>query len=200
MKTTTLLTNRSGRAFTLVEMLMTIASSSIVLASLIIGGVALQRSFAAMEGYSIAQGDQLRVSDYIAMDVRRALTASVDNNNVLIVTIPNYYDANNDNPKWANAHAVAPSFGANGAIQYGAGAATIKYYQLASNFIREVNGTVNIIARNVSSFTVSPQDLTSSVGCSITFAPTFTYLPGPGPVSGTTVYSNTFLRNATARQ
>jgi Tfp pilus assembly protein PilW len=187
-------------AFTLLEMLMTMASSSIVLAALIISGVALQRSFAALEGYSIAQGDQLRVSDYISMDVRRALTASVDNNNVLTVTIPNYYDANNNNPKWSNAHPVAPSFGAGGAIQYAAGTTTIKYYQLASNFIREVNGTQNIIARNVASFTVSPQDLTSSVSCSITFSPSFTYLPGPGPVSGTTVYSNTFLRNAAARQ
>jgi len=193
-------TDRSASGLTLAEMLMTMASSSILLAALIISGVALQRSFAAMEGYSIAQGDQLRVSDYISMDVRRALTASVDNNNVLTVTFPNYYDANNDNPKWSNAHAVAPSFDANGAIQYAAGVTTVKYYQLASNFIREVNGTANIIARNVSSFTVSPQDLTSSVSCSITFAPTFTYLPGPGPVSGTTVYTNTFLRNATARQ
>jgi Tfp pilus assembly protein PilW len=193
-------TGRSASGLTLVEMLMTMASSSIVLAALIIGGVALQRSFAAMEGYSIAQGDQLRVSDYISMDVRRALTASVDNNNALTVIIPNYYDANNDNPKWSNAHALAPSFDANGAIQYGGGTTIIKYYRLASNFIREVNGTANIIARNVSAFTVSPQDLTSSVSCSITFAPTFTYLPGPGPVSGTTVYSNTFLRNAIARQ
>ena len=193
-------TGRLASGLTLVEMLMTMASSSIVLAALIIGGVALQRSFAAMEGYSIAQGDQLRVSDYISLDVRRALTASVDNNNALTVTIPNYYDANNDNPKWSNAHAVAPSFDANGAIQYGGGTTIIKYYRLASNFIREVNGTANIIARNVSAFTVSPQDLTSSVSCSITFAPTFTYLPGPGPVSGTTVYSNTFLRNAIARQ
>ena len=193
-------TGRLASGLTLVEMLMTMASSSIVLAALIIGGVALQRSFAAMEGYSIAQGDQLRVSDYISMDVRRALTASVDNNNTLTVTFPNYYDANNDNPKWSNAHAVAPSFDANGAIQYGGGTTIIKYYQLASNFIREVNGTANIIARNVTSFTVSPQDLTSSVSCAISFAPTFTYLPGPGPVAGTTVYSNTFLRNATARQ
>jgi prepilin-type N-terminal cleavage/methylation domain-containing protein len=186
--------------FTLVEMMMVLASGSIVLAALLTGGVALQRSFAAVEGYSIAEGDQLRVSDYIAMDVRRALTASVDNNNVLTITIPNYYDANNDNPSWSDAHALAPSFDSNGAVQYGSGTTTIKYYELASNFIREVNGTKHVIATNVSSFTVTPQDLTSSVSCSITFTPTFTYLPGPGPVAGTTVYSNTFLRNATARQ
>jgi hypothetical protein len=180
----------ASQAFTLVEMLMTLGCSSVVLTALVMGGVALQRSFAAVEGYSIAEGDQLRVSDYIAMD----------GNNVLTVTIPNYYDANNNDPRWSNAHAVAPSFDANGMIQYGAGTTTIKYYQSASNFIREVNGTPTTIARNVSSFAVTPQDLTSSVSCSITFNPSFTYLPGPGPVAGTTIYSNTFLRNATARQ
>jgi hypothetical protein len=199
--TMTLPNKRSCRAFSLVEVLVTSASSSILLASLILGGVALQRSFAAVEGYSMAGGDQLRVSDYIAMDVRRALTASVDDTNkVLTITIPNYYDANNDNPKWSNAHPMAPSFAATGAVQYAAGVTTIQYYKLASNFVRSVNGTANIIARNVSSFTVNPQDLSSSVSCSITFAPRFTYLPGPGPIAGTTVYSNTFLRNATARQ
>ncbi len=191
------------RAFTLVEMLMTLASSSIVMAAVLIGGVALQRSFAAVEGYSIAEGDQLRVEDYIAMDCRRSLSASVDTSGaspVLILTIPNYYDANNNQPKWSNAHAVAPTFTGNGAIQYGAGTTTIRYYSQAATFVREVNGTQNIIARNVASFTVSSQDLTSSVSCSITFSPAFTSLPGPGPIAGTTVYCNTFLRNAVARQ
>jgi hypothetical protein len=191
---------RFRTAYTLLEMLMTLASSSLVLATLIAGGVALQRSFAAVEAYSTSDADELRVSDYIALDVRRALSASVDANNVLTLTVPNYYDANNNNPKWSNAHAVTPTFGTSGAIQYGGGTTTIKYYKLSSNFIREVNGTGNAIASNVSSFSVTSQDLTSTVSCSITFTPNFTTLPGPGAVTGTTVYSNTFLRNAGARQ
>jgi Tfp pilus assembly protein FimT len=187
-------------AFTLIEMLMSMAGSSIVLTALVVGGVGLMRSFAAVEGYSFADGDQLRVSDYIALDVRRALTASVDANNVLTITIPNYYDSNNSNPTWSNAHALDPSFDSDGAIKYGTSTTTIRYYKLASNFIREVNGTANTIATNVSSFQVTSQDLTSSVSCSITFSPSFTTLEGSDPVTGTTMYSNTFLRNATARQ
>jgi hypothetical protein len=243
----TLRLKRSLTGFTLVEMLMTLGSSSIVLTALVIGGVALQRSYVALQNYSIAEGDQLRVSDYIAMDVRRALTASVDSNNVLTITIPNYYDANNNNPKWSNAHPVTPSFGTTNNIQYGAGATTIKYYKLGSSFVREVNGTQNTVATNVSSFNVTPQDLTSSVSCSIMFFPTFTHMTGSGTwrsggsaptntigtdgdyyvidttasdvttvgnvyfkssgsysllqnVKATLVYSNTFLRNAGARQ
>ncbi len=153
--------------------MMTMAGSAIVLTALVVGGVALMRSFAAVEGYSFSDGDELRVSDYIALDVRRALTASVDANNVLTLTIPNYYDAHNDNPKWSDAHAVSPTFDADGAIQYGATTTTIKYYKLSSNFIREVNGAANTIA---------------------------TTSEGSDPVTATTLYSNTFLRNATARQ
>lgn len=194
---------KSARAFTLVEMLMTLASSSIVMAAVLVGGVALQRSFAAVEGYSIAEGDQLRVEDYIAMDCRRALTASVDTSGtspVLNLTIPNYYDANNNTPTWSNAHAVAPTFTSTGGIQYGAGLTTVAYSASGTSFIRTVNGIQTVIASNVASFAVSTQDLTSSVSCSITFSPAFTSLPGPGPIAGTTVYCNTFLRNAVARQ
>jgi len=187
-------------AFTLIEMLMSMAGSSIVLTALVVGGVALMRSFAAVEAYSFSDGDQLRVSDYIALDVRRALTASVDANNVLTITIPNYYDNNNTNPKWSNAHALDPSFDANGAIKYANTTTTIRYYKLSSNFIREVNGTASTIATNVSSFQVTSQDLTSSVSCSITFSPSFMTVEGSDAVNGTTLYSNTFLRNATARQ
>jgi hypothetical protein len=188
------------RAFTLIEMLMSMAGSSILLTALVVGGVALMRSFAAVEGYSFSDGDQLRVSDYIALDVRRALTASVDANNVLTITIPNYYDNNNTNPKWSNAHALDPSFDANGAIKYANTTTTIRYYKLSSNFIREVNGIPSTIATNVSSFQVTSQDLTSSVSCSITFSPSFMTVEGSDAVNGTTLYSNTFLRNATARQ
>ena len=140
-----------------------------------------------------------RIAYDIAMDCRRALSASVANN-TLTITVPVYYDSNSD-PK-------TPAL-TNGALSYGTGSVTITYSQSGSNFNRRIvvsdsggtttSDTATAIATNVASFTVSPQDLTSSVSCSITFSPRFTYLPGPGPISGTTVYCNTFLRNAGAR-
>jgi Tfp pilus assembly protein PilW len=177
-------------AFTLVEMMMSMVCGSLILAAVVTAGVCLQRSFAAVEGYSIAEGDQLRVLDYIAMDCRRASTASVANN-TLTLTIPNYYDGSG-NP-------VNPTFNSS-VIQYGAGSTTVSYSQTGSNFVRTVGAVSTAIATNVSTFTVTPQDLTSTVSCSVTFSPRFVYLPGPGPIAGTTVYCNTFLRNASARQ
>ena len=86
----------------------------------------------------------------------------------------------------------------------------VTYYQNGNNFIRRVviqdstgttvKDTTTPIATNVSTFTVNPQDLTSTLSCAITFKPKFTFLPTAGAITGTTVYCNTFLRNAGARQ
>ncbi len=179
--------------FTILELMVSVSCGLLVLAAVITAGVALQRSFMAVEGYSMAQGDQLRIQDYIAMDCRRAVSGAVANN-TLTLNIPAYYDAA------ANNIPVDPTYTTSYAIQYGTGTIPIAYYQSGSNFMRQVNGTEKAIATNVASFTVTPQDLTSSVTCSVTFAPRFTSLPNPGPINGTTVFSNTFLRNAVARQ
>src|SRR5262249_10411235 len=122
-------------------------------------------------------------------------------NNTLTLTVPVYYDSNS-NP-------TTPTL-TNGATSYGTGSVTITYSKNGSSFTRHVvvvdsggtttSDTTAAVATNVASFTVTPQDLTSSLSCSITFSPRFTYLPGPGLIFGTTVYCNTFLRNAGARQ
>jgi Tfp pilus assembly protein PilW len=192
---------KARAGFTLVEMMVSVGCGSLILAALMAASVGLQRSFAAVEGYSTAEGNQLRVLDYIAMDCRRALSASVANN-MLTLTVAGYYQP--------NGTAYAPAFNsATNAVQYNGGATyTIQYSQSGSSFVRTVGptatwptgNTATVIATNVSSFTVALQDLTSTVSCSVTFSPSFTHSPGPGPIAGTTVYSNTFLRNASARQ
>ena len=192
--------NRFG--FTLVEMLMSASCGTFILAGVIAASVSLQRSFAAMQSYSTIEGDQLRVLDYIAMDCRRAISATVGtvtvNNgttditeNQLVLTVPAYYSAM-DSTATPNTPTLV-----NGAVSYG-GTVTIKYYikfyNLSGNaagnvafFVREVvNGaTDNItpIARNVSTFTVNPimqSNPWSSISCSIMFFPTFKRNTGYG--------------------
>jgi Tfp pilus assembly protein PilW len=193
---------KARAGFTLVEMMTSVGCGSLILAALMAGSVALQRSFAAVEGYSTTEGNQLRVLDYIAMDCRRALSATVASN-TLTLTVAGYYKP--------NGSAFAPTFDSTtGAIEYNGGTSTtytIQYSQSGSNFVRTVGptaswptgNTATAIATNVSTFTVSLQDLTSTVSCSVTFSPSFTDHPGSGPIAGTTVSSNTFLRNAGAR-
>jgi Tfp pilus assembly protein PilW len=183
------------RGLTLVEIMMSAGCGSLVLAAVLTASVALQRSFAAVQGYSVAEGDQLRVLDYIAMDCRRALSASIANN-VLTLTVPLYYDP------CAQNGTVTPTL-SNGTVTYKLGASgnggdcpsvtntsvTIKYSQSGSNFTREVisqksDGSTSdvstAIATNVASFTVTNVDLTTSLSCNIMFFPTFRYTTGGG--------------------
>lgn len=192
------LASRAG--FTIVEMSMSVTCGLMILAAVVTAGVALQRSFMAVEGYSIAEGDQLRIQDYIALDLRRANSATVDSvANIITLTLPAFYDA--------NGNTLPPIYdSSNSTLQYNNGATvTVSYYLSGSNFMRQVNNTATAIATNVSTFIVESkaqtdqQGLVSSVSYKITFSPRFVYVPGPGPVNGTTISSNTFLRNAVAR-
>jgi prepilin-type N-terminal cleavage/methylation domain-containing protein len=218
---------RSRAGFTLAEMLVSLACGSIILAAVMTASVALQRSFAAVEDYSTAEGDQLRMLDYIAMDCRRAITGTVtgltaatpevDNGSwvnsggtwtwqhsssgplTLILSVSSYYDSNG-NP-------AAPTLDAtSGLIQYAnATPAIISYYKSGSSFMRQIGSDptkATAIATNVADFNVTVQDQSTSTGmvsCSMTFSPRFRYLPGAAAITGTTIYSNTFLRNAAAR-
>jgi len=243
---------RSCSAMTLPEMLVSTAAGGLILAAILTCGVALQRSLMAVEDYSTAGGDQLRVLDYVAMDCRRAIsftisatptaittpqistgawvntggTSSTDVHGVITITggtgqfvvdangptslilcLPPYYDS-------ANSYAPQNPTLTAGAVKYagatGTNSVVVIYYQSGSNFIRRVviqdasgtaiSDTTTPIATNVSTFTVTPQDLTSTLSCAITFKPKFTFVPTAGAITGTTVYCNTFLRNAGARQ
>jgi hypothetical protein len=243
---------RTSSGFTLIEMIMAVGSGAIILSAITVASVALQRSFNAVSNYSINEGDQLRVLDYVAMDCRRSLTASVANNTITL-TLPVYYT----NPTATSMSVNTPTL-SGGAVSYGTGSVTVTYSQSGSNFNREVviknsSGTTTsdvttAIATNVASFTVTGIDLTSSLSCSIMFFPTFRYTTGGGTwrsgstapdgstagndgdlyvidpkasdttttgnvyrrtngtytllenIKATTVYCNTFLRNASARQ
>src|SRR5690242_18058924 len=81
--------------FTLAEMLVSVGCGTLILAAIIATGVSLQKSYSALDGYSTAEGDQLRVLDYIAMDCRRAISATVSSvtvngitENALVLTLP----------------------------------------------------------------------------------------------------------------
>jgi prepilin-type N-terminal cleavage/methylation domain-containing protein len=222
-----LLQQKSRGGFTLAEMMVALGCGSIILAAVMTASVALQRSFAAVEDYSTAEADQLRMLDYIAMDCRRAIsgtvtgltagTPEVDNGSwinsggtwswqhnssgplTLILSVPNYYDSNG-NP------AVPTLDSTSGAIQYAnATPAIISYYKSGSSFMRQIGSdptNATAIATSVADFTVTVQDQSVSTGmvsCSITFSPRFRSLASAAAITGTTIYSRTFLRNAAAR-
>jgi type II secretory pathway component PulJ len=204
---------RTRLAFSLVEMMMSVACGTFILAALITAGVSLQRSFAAVESYSVSQADQLRVQDYIAMDCRRAVWGSVsgltgnapavDNGSwvngswvhnssgplTLILTVPNYYDSNG-NP-------VAPQY-SSGVIQYGGGTTTISYYLSGTSFMRQVgtsstqcssgaawSNCARAIATNIYNFVVTPPTQSIINNDTVTYTVTFS------PIFTTNAYVST---------
>ena len=89
MKLKQLLNRRSG--FTLTEMMIAMAASSVVLGTTLTSSTSLQKSFKAVDSYFATHMQQIRIVDYLSRDVKRGLvvTTSVDKQTVTII-VPNY--------------------------------------------------------------------------------------------------------------
>src|SRR5688572_18908860 len=86
-----LITSRRS-AWTLAELMVAMAISSLLCAALITGSIAIQKSFMASRHHVLAQAEQMRLMDYMNLDLRRALSVSTTST-TLTVTIPDYYDS-----------------------------------------------------------------------------------------------------------
>jgi len=87
--------SRSG--FALVELMISTAICSAITAALLMAFVSLKRNYAATTDFATNHTDQMRISDYLALDLRRAikLDPPVTNapvTNDINVIIPRYYD------------------------------------------------------------------------------------------------------------
>src|SRR3954463_9852462 len=78
-------------AFTLPEMTLALAASSVVLGATLTSSTSLQKSFNAVDNYFGTHMQQIRIVDYLSRDVKRGLvvTTSADLQTVT-VTVPNY--------------------------------------------------------------------------------------------------------------
>ena len=85
-------------AFTLLEVIVAVALSTVVFGAALASIVFLQKSYAATEQYAADLADQSRLMDSLAMDLRRArdmtaLTTDGDGNTTSItLALPDYYD------------------------------------------------------------------------------------------------------------
>jgi prepilin-type N-terminal cleavage/methylation domain-containing protein len=173
-------TRGDRRGFTLLEVVIATAVTSMMFAALLSTSVSLQRSFVASDKYSSAKSDQVRAIDYIVRDLRGALTITLaGNSQSLSVTLPDYnasYDSNG-NPSGAP---VAPTL--NGStVDYGdpAKPITVSYFVRGKSLVREVTiGKTNATSRSVigtglSDFTMNFGQLDSIVNVDLTFSTSF---------------------------
>ena len=85
---------------TMIEMVVGMGIATAILAAFTTGAVSLQRSFCAIEDYAKGQNDQMRISDYLSLDLRRAFSIKISQasrTSFLTVTmvLPNFYASAN---------------------------------------------------------------------------------------------------------
>src|SRR6266446_4577378 len=110
--------NKKG--FTLAELMIALAISSVTLAATLIASIALQKSFNAVDNYFATQNQQIRIIEYLSRDVKRSyIVTSTTSPQTVTCTIPNYIqaDGTRSNPTLTmNANGgIMVDYGANGA-------------------------------------------------------------------------------------
>lgn len=198
---------RGSRAFTLIEMMVTLSASTVVLGATLTSSTSLQKSFNAIDKYFATHMQQIRIVDYLSRDVKRGLvvTTSADLQTVSI-TLPNYIIQPGDPEAIANpALAGTPrtpsiAFTPSGPqVNYGATTSTVSYSINGLSILRTENGVVTTIASSTDQLVPVTTDVeltnTEFTKTSISFQPIFTSSGSPATRSGTTVYSTAYLRN-----
>jgi type II secretory pathway pseudopilin PulG len=187
MKTLTHPSSRSLGAWTLAELMVAMAISSLLCAALITGTISLQKSFIASRHHILAQSEQMRLIDYMNLDLRRALSVTTGTDR-LTVTIPDYYDSFGEprDPEIKGGMAV-----------YGPSPKTITYFKQGETIYRQEGATLTPLATDVSDFQLTFKDLKQSIQVSITFIPKYQFSTKTqgSARDGTATYTTTLLRN-----
>lgn len=180
--------------FTLHEVVVSTAILSLISAAIFSGAMSLQRSFTSAEEFAAAKSDQTRLSDYLAMDLRRALkvTPGTDGTTIATIIIPDYYDPQSSVPQARTPHIV------NHRVQYGdpATPAEVVYRKRGSSIFRkERDLPEREIADDVDDFRITIKDLGKVVNTEISFLPRFSRRVSEEARAASTVYNTTLLRN-----
>ena len=178
-------------AFALSEMMFSTVIFAAISLGLILGFISLERNYAATADFATNHADEMRISDYLAMDLRRALALTAGQNDT-VIWIPNYYDT--------TGQPQTPSLDGNGDVYYGgAGSSVQVHYYLSGGTIYRQLGTAapTALAVNVQDFIFSVTDSGKVVSTKITFNPTFRSAGASADaIAATAFYNTTLLRNA----
>ena len=177
--------------YALSEVMVSTGIFSAVSMGLLMGFTSLERNFAATTDFATNHADEMRISDYLARDLRRALTVQAAENDTTIL-IPPYYDG--------GGTPQTPSLDGHGGIYYGTSGSSvrIRYYLAGGTIYRQEGTTAPIsVADNVKDFLFDVTDLGKVVTTKITFNPTFVAGGASNNATASTAfYNTTLLRNS----
>jgi type II secretory pathway component PulJ len=177
--------------FAISELIISTSIFCSISLGLLMGFTSLERNYAATTDFSTNHADEMRISDYMALDLRRAVSVQAATNDVTIY-IPNYYDQ--------TGAPQTPTLDGQGGVYYGASGSSVKmhYYLMAGTIYRQQdNAPAQALAVNVQDFIFDMTDAGKVVTTRITFNPTFN--SGGASAAATTAtafYNTTLLRNS----
>lgn len=182
------------RGFTMPELLVAGTVSLALAAGMYTAVSALQRTSAASLHHTRSQIQQTRLLDYMARDLRAALTVNVDTfqgAERLNLTLPDYYDSTGT-PR-------DPVID-GGTVSYGSGGASVpvQYYKQGDQVYRNANGHLTLLASDLAGFEIHfTDDGKQAVTVAISFVPRYQFAGNTSATvrEGTTVYATTLLRN-----
>ena len=158
---------------------------------LLMGFTSLERNYAATTDFTQNHADEMRISDYMAMDLRRAIAVQAAQNDTTIF-IPSYYDQ--------TGSPQTPTLDGQGGVLYGAAGSSVRvhYYLMAGTIYRQQdNGAATPLAVNVQDFVFNVTDAGKVVTTRITFDPTFNSGGASASATAATAfYNTTLLRNS----
>ncbi len=193
---------RSG--FTVAEVVISCAISSMVMAGLFIGMISMQKTFKASEFHVTKQADQMRFLDYLSLDLRGATAVDTTSPGVISLTIPDYYTTDPTNS--AKVIPRTPVI-VNSVATYGtaAGRPTIRYSITNGTLNRVktsiVNGVTTVetkaLCTDVLEFVITASQSGQVVSTSTSFIPKYQWTTNTDSNyrTGTTTFTNTLLRN-----
>lgn len=181
---------RSG-GFALPEVMISTLIFAAVSTGLLLGFTSLERSYAAAASFAMNHSDQMRISDSIAQDLRRATSVRAAQNDTTIY-MPSYYDA--------TGTPQTPTLDGKGGVIYGAvGSAVQAHYYLSAGTIyrQQDTRTPVALAVNVRGFLFNVTDAGKVVTTRIVFSPNFTSgITSDAATTATAFYNTTLLRNS----
>lgn len=183
-------TKQQAEGFLLSEMMISTVLFAAISMGLLMGFTALERNYTATNDFALNHADQMRISDYLALDLRRALSLNAARNDTTI-NIPSYYDD--------TGQPQTPTLDGTGGVYYGAAGSSVAvhYYLSGGTIFRQQNGGTPVpLAVNVQDFTFDVTDSGKVVSTRITFNPTFTSGRASADATAATAFYNvTLLRN-----
>lgn len=184
----------SGAA--LLEVIVTSAVSTAMLAALMAAAVGLQRGYTAISHQVTTQEDQMRAIDFITRDLQRASTVKWSNTGrMLTVTVP---EQNKPvvlplNDLGLTAVPLKPPTLVDGVISYGGTPISISYYIEGRDFVR-LEGTVRTsISSTIEEFIGSTSG--SMATFQLAFTPKFSKGDPAVARAATRITTAVFLRN-----